>query len=389
MIIDKTKPLLSIVVPTKNRYYNLEFLVKYFHSLPYIDFELVIQDNSDLINEQKIFEAFILSINDKRIIYNHILNPISVIDNSDRAILNSHGEYICYIGDDDGFSTYLYECVCWMKNEKIDSLICNNPIYQWPDIQSKLIDTSGTISTKVFNGKFRKLLPHKELKNVLMQGATTLGKMPRLYQAIVSREMIDKIYIKTNTFFPGPSPDMANAVSLSILNPNHYYIDIPFIISGQCYTSTAGMGARHSHNGIIKNIKHLPINTDKYWNTMVPKIWTGQTIWAESALKAIEAMDPKLNRYFNFDYLYAAFFIFNPQYRRMLRGFKIRRLLFILSFLILWILRLKSAFYKILSFLKLNIWRNNKAELNSIINAIEFNDRLIDKCKSLRNINRR
>ena len=46
------KTILSIVVPTKNRFYYLEFLVKYFNSINSNEIELIIHDNSSFYNKK-------------------------------------------------------------------------------------------------------------------------------------------------------------------------------------------------------------------------------------------------------------------------------------------------------------------------------------------------
>ena len=45
------RKLLSIVVPTKNRYYYLKYLIRLVDNLHSEEVELVIQDNSDYNNE--------------------------------------------------------------------------------------------------------------------------------------------------------------------------------------------------------------------------------------------------------------------------------------------------------------------------------------------------
>lgn len=55
--------LLSIVVPTKNRYYYLTYLLKYFYLIESDEIELIIQDNSDEKNEKEAFVSYLSPIN--------------------------------------------------------------------------------------------------------------------------------------------------------------------------------------------------------------------------------------------------------------------------------------------------------------------------------------
>ena len=86
--------LLSVVVPTKNRYKYLKKLVELFCQLATEDMELVIQDNSD---DPSDFKLFIDNIKDRRICYYYDSINLSVVDNCDRAIARSHGEFVSMI----------------------------------------------------------------------------------------------------------------------------------------------------------------------------------------------------------------------------------------------------------------------------------------------------
>lgn len=111
--------LLSIVVPTKNRYLYLKYLIQLVDNLHTDEVELVIQDNSDDNSE---FLDYLNEKNYSFIRYSYIKGQIPMSENSDRAILNSKGEYVCFLGDDDGFTKFLIEGVRWMKTEGIDAV---------------------------------------------------------------------------------------------------------------------------------------------------------------------------------------------------------------------------------------------------------------------------
>ena len=90
-----SKPLLSIVVPTKDRYQYLKVLISLIDSFKSDEIELVIQDNSE---DNKDFLLFLSEGDYSFINYNYTKGQIPMSTNSDKAILNSNGEYICFIG---------------------------------------------------------------------------------------------------------------------------------------------------------------------------------------------------------------------------------------------------------------------------------------------------
>lgn len=233
------KTLLSIVVPTKNRYDCLKVLIELFTKVHVSqDIELVISDNSD--DNTEIVE-YLKSLSDERIIYTYTKESISVCDNCDKAILASSGEYVNLIGDDDGNQREIIDVVRYMKCHDIDSLNCYRCQYCWPGLKSVVFKSEGCLKTRRFKGTLVPVDPFKELLKVLKSGAcSSYGKLPCIYNGIVKRKVLDKIYDKTGTFFPGPSPDMSNAVALSLVSKTHLWLDYPISWAGLSAKSAGG-----------------------------------------------------------------------------------------------------------------------------------------------------
>lgn len=308
--------LLSIVVPTKNRYYYLKYLVDYFHSIDTDEIELIIQDNSDV--QDVIFNAYLVNLGDCRIIYNYINGHISVVENSDRALLNASGEYITFIGDDDIFSKHIIGFVKEANDKNIDAILPLKSSYTWPDVKPRLYGEklSGKFIETQITGTIKYLDVNSILDKVLRLGGTNILNLPRLYHGIVKHEILLKVRQKTGSFFPGPSPDMANAVALCRYVKSFIEVDVPFIISGHSGTSAGGQGAKGKHFGEIAELRHLPKNTASDWSLYVPYYWSGYTIYAESVIKALERMNLEaLLEKFNYNYLYATCLVFDTNYK--------------------------------------------------------------------------
>jgi len=304
--------LLSIVIPTKNRYTTLFKVVDSILDFQDEEIEIVIQDNSsnnedaiDFLNKRSLFN---------NLKYFYESTSLSVIENSNKAVLNSSGDFVCFIGDDDGVMPYIVNVVRWMKKNSISIVKGNKPIYYWPNQKANYFDTNA-------NGKFR-IRPLKydiqikksseALKNTLDIGGTDTKYLPCLYHGIVSREKLDIIYNKTGSFFPGPSPDMANSIALMKVTDTFYYLDFPIAITGKSTLSTGGAGILHKHISKIEDVKHLPKETAEEWSPKIPKYWTGPTIWAESVIKALMSFNDEVSvRKLNYTYLYAFIYIFN------------------------------------------------------------------------------
>lgn len=320
--------LLSVIIPTKNRYTTLFPVID---SILLFDdkneIEIIIQDNSDdnsvAVNFMKERERF------ENLKYFHQYGNLSVIENSDKAVLNSTSEYVCFIGDDDGIMPYILDVVKWMKVKGYEAVKSFMPNYYWPNQRSNILsnDVSGNLKIKNFDYKSKIINCKEALQYTLGKGGTNMKMLPCLYHGIISRTSLDKIYNKCHSFFPGPSPDMANAIALTQVINFHVWVSFPVIISGKSSSSTGGAGVLHKHIAKIEDVKHLPKNTSLEWTDKIPKFWTGPTIWAESVLKALKHFENNEEiKKFNFSYLYAFISVFNKKHIHVIyKDFKYKR----------------------------------------------------------------
>lgn len=345
-----TGPLLSIVVPTKNRYPYLKKLVELFHTVyTSRDVELVISDNSD---DNSDFESYIRQLKDQRIKYVYVKGSLSVCENADKAIMLSNGEYVNMIGDDDANQREIVKVAQYMKEFGIESLSCYRCNYRWPGLRSMFYNPekkySGSLKIKKTTQVIKYVDVQKELLKILKQGASaTYGTLPCVYNGIVKRSLLDRVYEITGTFFPGPSPDMSNAIALSLIVKKHVYLDYPISWAGKSAQSAGGLGVMHKHSMQISDVPWLSKDTKDKWEKNIPLYWTGSSVWAESAIKALRHMGRQdlLDRYFSYENFYGRFLAFSFSNRKYVSKFVLRSNVpkVILSWIGTWLERLYIA----------------------------------------------
>lgn len=311
-----TKPLLSIVVPTKDRYKYLEKLIELVHSFNNNDLEMVIQDNTD---DNSVFLQYLSTHKEYKFIrYDHTKGQIPVSENSDKAILNSTGEYVCFIGDDDGVTSYIIDCVKWMKKNEVDCMLPQSVFYKWPDYVSVINNDRGKLSHRHFDGCFKKISTKGELEKLMARGCVDRGGVPLVYHGIVKRSTLDKIYEKCKTYFPGPSPDLANGVALCLVTDFFYTVSLPITISGASQVHGGGIRKMKNRVAEIDSLGFLPKGCKENWEKSIPRVWAGETVWPESAIKAMRNMgEERLIECVNFDYLYSSFIAFHYPIRTL------------------------------------------------------------------------
>ena len=301
--------LLSIIIPTKDRYHYLKECITTVLSVNTDDFELIIQDNTADNSE---IRDFCEAIRDSRLKYFHYYEPLSVVDNLNKAIENSCGRYVCFIGDDDSISSSLIDAVCYIDRHDIDCLSFYVSGYNWPDMEFAVdaIKDARLFFNKDADGSIVQMNPMIQLKKALKDTISGLPyQVPRLYHGVVSRRCLDKVHEIARTYTPGPSPDMAGAVSISLVARSAVFIRAHLVISGFGHKSARGEGKRKAHQGRIEDKPWLPKNQVELWDNELPKYFSGETILAQSAFEAFCAMKkPQYIKWIQYGNVYTRLF---------------------------------------------------------------------------------
>jgi Glycosyl transferase family 2 len=305
--------LLSIAIPTKNRQHYLINLIDELLRSERQDFEIIIQDNSD--DDQ--LAAYVAAKNDVRLHYAYRGEWISVVDNCDAAVRACSGHFVCMLGDDDGIM--LDESLAVLAEAKAagdDAIICDLLLYTWPDISHRLFTNfGGRLFLRRHSAYTNRRTVLERARSVVSRyGAMGLEGLPCVYQGFVSRAVLRAVEYQTGSHFPGPSPDMANAIGIATLLKRSRAVPSVLIISGHSRKSGAGQGTMKEHRGSIANQRHLPADTVATWYPEIPFYWSGPTIYAQSLRRAVERMGTMELGKPRYACLYAACLIFEPSY---------------------------------------------------------------------------
>lgn len=298
--------LLSIVVPTKDRYPYLKKLIELIISFHSDDIELVIQDNSD---DNREFSEYIKSLDKKIIKYNYIHGQIPMSKNSDNAILNSSGDYICFIGDDDGVTIDIIDCVKYMKANNIEAVRSIPASYCWPEVGSnRFLKMGSRVVYDTPKNFIVQVSSQEALEELIHKGFISRGRLPLVYHGIVSRKALEKVYEIGGTFFPGSSPDISSGVALSFVVDNVCFYNKIVTFSGSSKYHGGGVYTSGKKHPDLADIKWLLPGAVDNWDPRLPKIGEGDPIWCDSSIKALRYMKRgDLEDNINFENLYVHF----------------------------------------------------------------------------------
>lgn len=282
--------LVSIIVPTKNRVEYALKTAEQILSLKDENIQLVIQDNSDDRNLEKMLSHL---LGDKRLKYNYSPQTLSFVDNFGLAVSNAIGEYICIIGDDDGINPEIVDLAKWASKNRIDAVKPEvQAVYFWPEainVSEVESDNNGYMTVSKITENVNIVDTSLELEKLLKNGCQRYLSLNlvKLYHGLVRKECLEEVHKITGKYFGGLSPDIYSAVALSIVIPEVICIDYPITISGICKKSGSADSATGRHTGELKDAPHFIGHTDYKWSDLVTPFYSVETIWADSAIAAI------------------------------------------------------------------------------------------------------
>ena len=301
-------PLVSVVIPSKDRASYAVHCVRTVTSLPGDEVEVVVQDNSATDDLGRLLSER----GDPRIRYEHRGERMSVIDNCALGMSRARGEYVTLLGDDDAVTPALLAAARWAAHEDLDAVTPSRAAwYVWPDVTFARHGTAyaGTLTVRPFTGRVAEQDPAAGLRRSMhdaFQDLVDTVSLPKLYYGLVHRRCLEALRAAAGSIFPGVSPDMSVAIGLTPYVRRFVSLDYPVFLPGSSAKSTAGAHARKQHVGRLADQAHLPPDSESRWPIEVPAVFTVQTVWAQSGLAALRATGREtLARSLDLGYLHA------------------------------------------------------------------------------------
>ncbi|WP_081424679.1 glycosyltransferase family 2 protein [Deinococcus soli (ex Cha et al. 2016)] len=302
------KYLITIVIPTKDRYDTLAECLRTFEKLEHQDiFEVLVFDSS--VNRSS-FDIKEFKIKNIRYIHEKVSGFCETFS---RSLDHATGHYVTIIGDDDAVLPALLDAVSWAFQNNVDSI---TPLlragYIWPGVTRQVggSQDADRLLIQKFTGRITKVEAKKELERVVSNVFQDFDKLPKIYHGVVRLSKMKEVKLKYGDYFIGSSPDISAAVALADIVDSHFIVDFPLTLPGSSPRSGAGTSLSGKHIGSLENSPLGPFS--KIWPLNFPKVYTVQTMWAFSGTYVLlRSPSSSLFRSFSSDKLLAATLIYN------------------------------------------------------------------------------
>jgi glycosyltransferase involved in cell wall biosynthesis len=229
-----TPPLLSLIVPTRERAETLVFTLASALEQSSQDYEVIVSDNASTDGTRAVVDG----ITDSRIRYFNTGQRLSMCSNYEFALERASGEYVIFIGDDDavvpGAIDYLLSLV---------RAVPEQTIYMWP-LHTYDWPASGEKGRVAYLAPMRtpsELDLKARARFVVGKGGWKYYELPSPYHAAIPRLLLDEIRSRTGRVFHSTQPDVFTAMALPALADRAINIGFSVTFNGRSSRSN-GLG---------------------------------------------------------------------------------------------------------------------------------------------------
>lgn len=273
-------PLLSILIPTRNRVETAIDSVNQARSLKLEDTEIVVQDCG---SDDRLGRLISESGEHGAVNYAHSSAPLSMTDNYNAAVSRAQGRYVVLVGDDDAVLPYLRTAAEWLSQREVNAMAYRwRASYFWSDFPDPVL--AGKVGMQTLSGRLEWLDPESSLQNSLRwNGGKYHQELPKLYHGLVSMKALRALRDKSGTYFSSTIPDYYIAHALCSVVGRYALLDFPLTLPGACGKSNS---ARYR---VTDNITHHLAEFDSVeWPERFPISHSVPATVAGAMLKALQ-----------------------------------------------------------------------------------------------------
>lgn len=232
-------PKLTIIVPTRDRADTLKYCLKTITAQKSPNIEIIVSDNFSGPEVKQVVDE----VTDSRVRYIRTSERIGMSEHWNFALGHTKGEWITFIGDDDGLLPNATEKLFHLieKHPDIKAITCANCFYRWPREKN----SNEGVKLTLISGKGYEVRNCKDDLISLMNGKVIF--LPTIYTGgFVRKDLIDEISSKSpnGEFFQSIIPDLYSQVAMSSVADKYIYSYEAWGIAGS---------SKHSNGGSMKN----------------------------------------------------------------------------------------------------------------------------------------
>lgn len=277
---------LSVVIPTRERAETLLYTLKTVVAQDYDNLQILVSDNCS----QDATKDIVSSFQDPRITYVNTGKRLGMSSNWEFAFQYVDGDYVTYLGDDDGL---LRSCCLDVSNiicdTNTEAFVWRKAEYSWPSSAFKPNSFWVSLENKLLN------IDSKLILSAVANGTISYSRLPVIYSGFISKRVLNKIKQFNGKLINSVTPDVYLGVGAASQVKNYIYSTRAFSVNGGSGKSNGqSLHRKDDFSNIFYSESDLPVNK------MIPNLkGSVSACVAEAYLNAEEIgliSTPRLNK---------------------------------------------------------------------------------------------
>jgi len=206
--VGENRPFFSVVIPTLERADTFEHALATVVAQAHSSLEIVVQNNGGDPGTRRVVEA----AGDSRIRLFETSDVLPMTQNWERALGNARGEWVTFLGDDDGLLPDACEVAgAVLEDVGEDELLSWEPfLYLWPDYWNPR--RRNVLQATVERSFVVQRVPSRPMVHRLYGFALHYSKLPMIYNSFVRRSLIERVVGDHGRYFVGALPDVTSGI---------------------------------------------------------------------------------------------------------------------------------------------------------------------------------
>lgn len=225
--------MFSVVIPTRARPDTLRHALRTVTAQQERELEIIVHESGDDPGTAAVLAEF----DDPRIRFFKTVEPVRMTENWERALRLATGDYLLFLGDDDGLLPNACEIArSLLERHSAEILSWRPALYFWPDFfqadaRDKIIAIYGAELECTLKSSRATLHPTYHFRNYYIE-------LPMIYNSFVSRRLIERVYQSQERYFIGSMPDVVSGVTNLLYSSQFLRCNRPLSLSGVSRHST-------------------------------------------------------------------------------------------------------------------------------------------------------
>lgn len=244
-------PFVSLIIPTRERATYLGHALATCLANPDDDVEIIVVDNASTDCTADVVGR----VSDPRLRYVRGERRVSMRDNFERGLLHATGEFVGFLGDDDGIFPFTVSEIRRIAAmfPQAQAIAAARAFYWWPDLQAArrnmaLLPRRAGVELRHSGEELKKLLR-----------TSNYYDLPCIYHGFVKRSMLTELSQRHGRFFLSSNVDIYSAVAVSAQDVAFAFSEAPLFINGG---SSRSNGASHFGGGATQEKQNWTIEDE-------------------------------------------------------------------------------------------------------------------------------